>query len=67
MRFRPGEQMAQLMWANQFRGDPIGLAKLFEAQASDITSSSLANRNVRTTDARAVAASPMYRLPQLPI
>jgi uncharacterized protein YcbK (DUF882 family) len=49
LRFRPGEQMAQLMWANQFRGDPIGLAKLFEAQASDITSSSLANRNVRTT------------------
>jgi hypothetical protein len=49
LRFRPGEQMAQLMWANQFRGDAIGLAKLFEAQASDITSSSLANRNVRTT------------------
>ena len=49
LRFRPGEQMAQLMWANQFRGDPIGLSKLFEAQASDITSSSLANRNVRTT------------------
>lgn len=49
LRFRPGEQMAQLMWANQFRGDPIGLAKLFEAQASDLASSSLANRNVRTT------------------
>lgn len=49
LRFRPGEQMAQLMWANQFRGDAIGLAKLFEAQASDITSASLANRNVRTT------------------
>ena len=49
LRFRPGEQMAQLMWANQFRGDPIGLAKLFEAQVSDIASSSLANRNVRTT------------------
>lgn len=50
LRFRPGEQMAQLLWANQFRGDPIGLAKLFESQASDITSSSLANRNVRTTE-----------------
>jgi uncharacterized protein YcbK (DUF882 family) len=49
LRLRPGEQMAQLMWANQFRGDAIGLAKLFEAQASEITSSSLANRNVRTT------------------
>jgi uncharacterized protein YcbK (DUF882 family) len=49
LRFRPGEQMAQLMWANQFRGDAIGLAKLFEAQASDITSASLAKRNVRTT------------------
>jgi uncharacterized protein YcbK (DUF882 family) len=49
LRLRPGEQMAQLMWAHQFRGDAIGLAKLFEAQASDITSSSLANRNVRTT------------------
>lgn len=49
LRFRPGEQMAQLMWANQFRGDPIGLAKLFEAQASDLASSSLNNRNVRTT------------------
>jgi uncharacterized protein YcbK (DUF882 family) len=47
LRFRPGEQMAQFMWAQQFRGDPIGLAKLFEAQAG--APSGVQNRQVRTT------------------
>jgi uncharacterized protein YcbK (DUF882 family) len=49
LRFRPGEQMAQLMWAQQFRGDPIGLAKLYEAQSNAPIPANLQNRNVRTT------------------
>jgi uncharacterized protein YcbK (DUF882 family) len=49
LRFRPGEQTAQLMWAQEFRGDPVGLAKLFEAQANDPGAPHLQNRSVRTT------------------
>jgi hypothetical protein len=41
--------MAQLMWAQQFRGDPIGLAKLYEAQSNAPIPANLQNRNVRTT------------------
>jgi uncharacterized protein YcbK (DUF882 family) len=49
LRFRPGEQLAQLMWAQQFRGDPIGLSKLLAAQGTDPATSSVYGRQVRTT------------------
>lgn len=49
LRFRPGEQLAQLMWAQQFRGDPIGLSKLLAAQSAEQGPSSLQARSVRTT------------------
>jgi uncharacterized protein YcbK (DUF882 family) len=49
LRFRPGEQLAQLMWAQQFRGDPIGLSKLLAAQGTDPAASSVHGRQVRTT------------------
>jgi uncharacterized protein YcbK (DUF882 family) len=49
LRFRPGEQLAQLMWAQQFRGDPVGLAKLFEAQGEAAQAPGLKDRSVRTT------------------
>jgi uncharacterized protein YcbK (DUF882 family) len=49
LRFRPGEQLAQLMWAQQFRGDPVGLAKLLAAQGTDVAVPSLQGRQVRTT------------------
>jgi hypothetical protein len=49
LRFRPGEQLAQLMWAQQFRGDPIGLSKLLAAQGTDPAASSVQERQVRTT------------------
>lgn len=49
LRFRPGEQIAQLMWAQQFRGDPIGLSKLLAAQSPDQPAFSLNERQVRTS------------------
>jgi len=49
LRFRPGEQVAQLMWAQQFRGDAIGLAKLIAAQGTPPAPSSVHERQVRTT------------------
>ena len=49
LRFRPGEQLAQLMWAQQFRGDAIGLSKLLAAQSADPVPSSVHERQVRTT------------------
>jgi hypothetical protein len=49
LRFRPGEQLAQLMWAQQFRGDPIGLSKLLAAQSAEPAPSTLHERQVRTT------------------
>jgi uncharacterized protein YcbK (DUF882 family) len=49
LRFRPGEQLAQLMWAQEFRGDPIGLTRLYEALADPQTVTGVQSRSVRTT------------------
>lgn len=50
LRFRPGEQTAQLMWAQQFRGDPIGLAKLLAARNPEpAPPASVHERHIRTT------------------
>ena len=48
LRFRQGEQAAQLMWAQQFTGEAVGLAKLEAAQKG--TPSGLQTRAVRTTE-----------------
>jgi hypothetical protein len=35
LRFRPGEQLARMMWAQQFTGTAIGISKLTEARQPD--------------------------------
>ena len=47
LRFRQGEQAAQLLWAQQFTGDAVGIAKLEAAQKG--TPSLVQTRAVRTT------------------
>ena len=47
LRFRQGEQTAQLMRAQQFTGEAVGIAKLEAAQKG--TPSGLQTRAVRTT------------------
>lgn len=47
LRFRQGEQAAQLMWAQQFTGEAIGIAKLEAAQKG--TPAAFPTRAVRTT------------------
>lgn len=47
LRIRPTSQTAALMWASQFTGDAIGLARLLEMQAPDQPAAANANRRVR--------------------
>jgi uncharacterized protein YcbK (DUF882 family) len=47
MRLRPGSQLAQLMWAQQFRGDAINLAGVQEVSGG-VQPAGLANRKVLT-------------------
>lgn len=49
LHFRPGEQLAQLMWAQQFRGDAVGMSKLLAAMRTDPAPSSIHERQVNTT------------------
>lgn len=47
LRFRQGEQAAQLLWAQQFTGEAVGIAKLEAAQKG--MPSAVQTRAVRTT------------------
>ncbi len=47
MRLRPGAQAAQLMWAQQFRGEAVNLSSLVDPEAPE-TASRMANRRVVT-------------------
>lgn len=48
LKFRPGQQMAQMMWAQQFTGDAVGLSKL-QPEALSAPSSGVQSRPVRTS------------------
>ena len=48
LRFRPGEQAAQLMWAQQFTGEANGFNKLQAAQTGK-PAGGVQSRSVRTT------------------
>jgi len=47
LRFRPGVQAAQLLWAQQFTGEAVGLQRLREAQIDAV--GGLLSRPVRTS------------------
>ena len=48
MKFRPGRQVAQLMWAQQFEGKAIHLDALMEIERGRLPEG-LENRAVQTT------------------
>ena len=48
MRLRPGPQTAQLMWAQQFKGEAINLSSLIDLGASRPAPAPLAERRVQT-------------------
>jgi hypothetical protein len=48
MRLRPGPQTAQLMWAQQFKGEAINLSSLIDLGASRSAPASPAGRRVQT-------------------
>ena len=48
MRLRPGSQTAQLMWAQQFKGEAINLSSLIDLGASLSAPAPLAERRVQT-------------------
>jgi uncharacterized protein YcbK (DUF882 family) len=49
MRFRPGEQVARLLWAHEFRGDAVSLAELEAADERPATvAAGLSERQVKT-------------------
>jgi hypothetical protein len=49
MRFRPGEQVARLLWAHEFRGDAVSLAELEAAvERPAAVAAGLSARQVRT-------------------
>ena len=50
MRFRPGQQVAELLWAQQFRGDAVNIAALTEAAPDDARlTAGLKRRTVQTS------------------
>jgi len=49
LRLRPGGQVAEVMWAQQFRGDAVDISVLEEAEQTPSAPSGLASRTVRTT------------------
>lgn len=49
MRLRPGHQVAETMWAQQFQGKAVNLSAIAEAQRAPAASTALASRSVRTT------------------
>jgi hypothetical protein len=50
MRFRPGQQMAEMMWSKEFRGQAVSLAELSGAESQPATApQGLSNHLVRTS------------------
>src|SRR5262249_10992407 len=47
MRLRPGSKTAQLLWAQQFKGEAINLSSLIDPEAS-AAQARIANRRVQT-------------------
>jgi uncharacterized protein YcbK (DUF882 family) len=50
MRLRPGQQVAQLLWAQQFKGEAVALDVLVDPPAS--APDALSNRRVKTSNSR---------------
>jgi uncharacterized protein YcbK (DUF882 family) len=50
MRLRPGRQVAEVMWAQQFRGDAVDISLQTEPGRSERATSGLTSRTVRTTE-----------------
>jgi hypothetical protein len=48
MRLRPGSQTAQLMWAQEFKGEAINLSSLIDLDAAPAAPAPLTNRTVHT-------------------
>ena len=49
MRLRPGAQTAEVMWAQQFKGDAVDLSVVEDGQIADEKATGLTSRAVRTT------------------
>jgi uncharacterized protein YcbK (DUF882 family) len=49
LKLRPGRQVAEVMWAQQFQGDAVDVSALEEALSTRNAPSSLASRSVKTT------------------
>jgi uncharacterized protein YcbK (DUF882 family) len=49
MRFLPGDQVAEVMWAQQFQGQPVQLADLAAAAGAEDVPTKLIPRAVKTT------------------
>jgi hypothetical protein len=49
MRLRPGKQVTEVLWAQQFRGEAVDISVLGEDDTAQDAPSSLASRPVRTT------------------
>ncbi len=49
LKLRPGRQVAEVMWAQQFQGGAVDISALQEAQRTREAPSSLASRSVKTT------------------
>ncbi len=49
MRLRPGQQVAEVMWAQQFQGRAVNISAIDEAAPTPAMSPVLASRSVKTT------------------
>jgi hypothetical protein len=49
MRLRPGRQVTEVIWAQQFRGEAVDISMLRSSEPAEETPSSLASRPVMTT------------------
>ncbi len=49
LRLRPGRQVAEVMWAQQFQGGAVDVTALEEAQSTRNALAALASRSIRTT------------------
>ena len=52
MKFRPGQQVAQVMWAQQFQGKAVHLDALMEIDQGRLLPMGLENRQVKTQRAK---------------
>jgi len=49
LRLRPGEQVSEVMWAQQFRGEAVDLSAIEDGRTAGQSPTSLTSRQVRTT------------------